>query len=227
MKITHSLPFLALSTNEAASQQPILIKERWAPLTENSYLAEFFNDYFELIGIIVKETGEQVTIKNKGASFDIIEGINPEMVDYSIEISTENVLNFVASNEDGHLSDEEIYPILHFLLTPITSKMLQEPAVRQNVPGFIKRRENNLHITLHSPDNSESVSHTILYLNKEWIVVPGLHGTPKRIYNMGVQDALLYQKQLMAAIRANDRNSWKTFKKWYTDWRKGVSKVPK
>jgi hypothetical protein len=208
-----------------AQDDPVLIMEKWDELTDKQFLADVFVDFFGNLGIRVEETGEEVTIHHKGDSFEIEEGINEDEVDYSITIRTQNILNFAGHAQDGELDDAEIYTTLEYMFTPITARSLKDPDLARNIPKFVRKRENNTHVTLHSPDKSSSVSHTIIYLNKEWIVAPGLYGTPKRVYNMEVQDALLYQRKVLEALKLNTKKDWKAFRRWYAEWRKGVSKA--
>jgi hypothetical protein len=82
--------------------------------------------------------------------------------------------------------------------------------------------ENFIHVNLNGPEGG-SVSHTLIYLNKGWTVIPGKHGNAKRIFNLSPKDAIDYQRQVFSALQANEVKSWKAFKKWYVDWREGVS----
>ena len=205
------------------AQDDVSIKEKWAPLVNQDYYLEFFDGFFVNLGIEVKETGEQVTVKRKADIFEITEGIDESMVDYTIQISTQNIHNLSNHAKDNKLDDTEKFSILAVMFTPITAKSLSDPTLEKNVPRFVKKKENNLHVTLYSPDKKASVSHTILYLNKEWIVVPGLHGTPKRIYTLDVPEAMLYQKKVFEALKANNKKDWKAFRRWYVEWREKVS----
>jgi hypothetical protein len=198
-----------------SAQDEIFASEEWEELTNKEFLIEFFDGSFSNMGVRVQETGEEITIQHHGDRLDIVEGVNPDETDYVIDISTQDIRNMVSYATDGKITDTEAYPILSYMFTSITSLTLQNESMLENVPGFVKRKDNNIHVTLHSPDHTASVSHSILYLNKEWIVVPGLRGTPKRIYNMEVSDAMEYQRRVQEAITTDTRAGWKAFNKWY------------
>ncbi|MCB0641782.1 MAG: hypothetical protein KDC44_09095 [Phaeodactylibacter sp.] len=206
--------FLLASLALQAQPEPILAKEEWAELVNKPFLLDFFDGFFVDLGIEVMETGEKLTVTRAGDHFEIRDGFDPGQVDLSLQIGTENIKNLVSHAKDGKLDDLEKYATLAVLFTPITAKTLKDPLIYQNVPGFVKKKDNNLHVTLYSPDKQRSVSHTILYLNKEWIVVPGLHGTAKRTYSLDVEQALLYQRKVFEALRANTRKDWKAFRRW-------------
>ena len=214
---------LLFSANTSFSQEKILAGEAWEELTQKKFLADFFKDYFVNLGVEVRETGEQITVLHKGDHFKIVEGINEEEVDYILPIGTENILNLIKHANDGEVDAQETYQILAVLFTPMTAATLEDPVMSKRIPRWMSKFENNIHVTLFNPDRTESVSHTLIYLNREWIVVPGYHGTPKRVYELNTGQALLYQQKVSKLMESNNKKSWRQFKRWYMEWRKGVS----
>ncbi len=204
-------------------QQTIFAENEWEKLTKQKFLAEFFEGFFANLGIVVAETGERISVLHQGDHFTIEKGIDSSKVDYILTINTENIKNLTSHASDGVIDNYETYKILAVMFTPLTKSTLENPLMTQNLPRFFNNIENNIHVTLYNPDKTESVSHTLIYINKEWIVVAGLHGTPKRIFKLDTKQALLYQQQVSLAIKTNSRKGWKEFKKWYLNWRKQVS----
>ncbi|MCK5028072.1 MAG: hypothetical protein KAR57_00455 [Bacteroidales bacterium] len=208
---------------QSQAQEKILAGEKWQQLTEKEFLVDFFKDFFINLGVEVQETGERITVMHQGDHFKIVEGIDENIVDYILPIRTQNIVNLINHAEDGKIDEMETYKIVALLFTPMTAMTLQNPLMTENLPRFFNKIENNIHVTLTSPDKSESVSHTLIYINKEWIVISGLHGTPKRIFNLNIEQGVDYQKHVFEAINTNTKKNWKTFKKWYLGWRKEVS----
>jgi hypothetical protein len=66
---------------------------------------------------------------------------------------------------------------------------------------------------LFCQDRSKHVSQTLLYKNREWIVVSGLHGTPKLVFELNTDQALLYQQNVFEAMLVNTKKNWRAFKK--------------
>lgn len=221
--LSASILTLHSASNLGFSQEKILAGEKWEKLTKQKFLADFFKDFFVNLGIEVVETGERITVLHKGDHFEIVQGINEKEVDYVLPISTQNVLNLIAHAEDNKIDEQESYRILAVLFTPMTSMSLKNPLMTNNIPRFFSKIENNIHVTLFNPTKTESVSHTLIYLNREWIVVPGLHGKPKRKFELNVAKALEYQKHVFDALQTNSRKNWWSFKRWYMKWRKDVS----
>jgi hypothetical protein len=218
---------LLFSSQAANAQGKILAGEKWEKLTKQKFLADFFKDYFINLGVEVKETGERITVLHKGDHFEIVNGIDPKQVDYVLPITTQNVLNLMQHAEDGKIDEQETYKILAVFFTPMTAMTLQNPLMTKNIPRAMSKMQNNVHVSLHNPGKTESVSHTLLYLNKEWIVVSGFQGTPKRKFELDVKQAIEYQAQVFKALKANNKKGWRSFKKWYMGWRKEVSVAAK
>jgi hypothetical protein len=218
------LLFALLSLSSVVNgQEKILAGERWEQLTQQKFLADFFKDYFVNLGVKIVETGEEVTVLHKGDHFEIVRGIDEKKVDFILPIGTQNVLNLIKHAEDGKIDEQETYKILAVFFTPMTSMTLKNPLMTKNIPRAMSKMQNNVHVTLFNPTKTESVSHTLIYLNREWIVVPGFHGTPKRKFELNVAQALDYQKHVFDAIKANKKKTWREFKRWYMSWRKDVS----
>jgi hypothetical protein len=212
------LLFALLSLSSVVNgQEKILAGERWEQLTQQKFLADFFKDYFVNLGV------KEVTVLHKGDHFEIVRGIDEKKVDFILPIGTQNVLNLIKHAEDGKIDEQETYKILAVFFTPMTSMTLKNPLMTKNIPRAMSKMQNNVHVTLFNPTKTESVSHTLIYLNREWIVVPGFHGTPKRKFELNVAQALDYQKHVFDAIKANKKKTWREFKRWYMSWRKDVS----
>lgn len=215
-----------VNTSILYGQEQMLSMHAWDQLLDKPELANYFADIFEDLGIVVEETGEAFTVHHKGDHFTLTEGVDEQKVDYVAHIKLENVKNMAAHGEDATISSEESYRIMSVLFTPLTQASLKNPMLSK--PG--KRRlsgiENHIHVYLLSPDNKQMNAHTLIYLNKEWMVIPGIYGHAKREFKLTPQEALTYQKHLFHAMKTDTNKEWKQFKKWYMEWREGVSAVP-
>ena len=84
--------------------------------------------------------------------------------------------------------------------------------------------ENHVHVYLHGPNEGDIASHTMFYINKQWVVAEGIHGNAKRAFNIDMEHAIKYQREAYKAQKEDTRKSWKAYKKFYLKWRKEVSK---
>lgn len=192
-------------------------------LAGEKFLAEFFKDFFIDLGITIEETGEQLTVKHLGDHFMVEKGLDEEQVDYVLPLKMVNVTNLLSHAEDGKINEDEAYQIVAVLFTPVTAMTLSNPIMMKQIPRWMNNIENHIHVYLYNSDKADYVAHTLIYINKAWIVIPGLHGTPKRVYKLDMQHALAYQQKVFEAIQTNERKTWKAFKRWYLQWRKEVS----
>ena len=203
--------------------QTTSIKESWEPLLKEPGLAEYFSGVFESLGIHVAETGEEVTIVHKTDHFEIKNGISRTDVDYAVTIREANVMNMAGHGKDGIIDAYESYRIMSVLFTPLTRAALENPMMNKALPQKLAGIENHVHVYLESPANDEFVAHTLLFHNKKWLVIEGIHGEARRIFRMSPDQALEYQREVFKAEKTNTRKAWKKFMKFYLDWRKGVS----
>jgi hypothetical protein len=57
----------------------------------------------------------------------------------------------------------------------------------------------------------------------QWLVIPGLHGRAARTFDLSIEDAVLYQRHVLTALRQNTWIGWLQFGSWYVRWRPTVS----
>ncbi len=213
--------FLFIFTLHGKTQNSAV--EAWRSLLDKPELANYFSGMFESLGITIQETGEQLTVLHKVNHFEIIAGLDSTHVDFNIELRLENVVRMQQHGKDGKINADESFRIMSVLFTPLTVSALSNPifskAWKQQLFGI----ENLAHVYLHNEGDSAVASHTLIYINKAWLVIPGIQGTAKRIFNMNADQAIAYQRHVFLAQQSNTKKSWRTFGKWYLEWRKSVS----
>ncbi|GLR15561.1 hypothetical protein GCM10007940_01760 [Portibacter lacus] len=185
-------------------------------------LAKYFEGVFNKIGIEVEDTGERFTVIHRSDKFEMVEGISSD-VDYEIKLKAQNISNMKAHGDDGVINAEESFRIMSVLFTPLTIASLQNPVLSQPFFRKLSGIENHITVYLDHPETDEYAVHTLIYINKEWIVVPGAHGHAKRVFRLRPSDAIDYQRQVFTALNDGSLKGWQSFKKWYFNWRKSVS----
>jgi hypothetical protein len=80
----------------------------------------------------------------------------------------------------------------------------------------------HVHLTPPTPDQQE-VTHTLIYANRQWLVLPGLLGKPGRTYRMTLHDAVTYHREAFRVLKINRLGAWLSFASWYRKWRRRVS----
>lgn len=221
MKIILSFILTCVIALNSTAQEDSAI-DTWSGILNKPELAEYFSGIFNKIGFVIYETKEEFTVEHLGDHFSINNGINHQNVDYIVNLKMENVTNLVSHSADNQIDEHESFRIMAALFTPLTEASLTSPTMSKPLMRKMADIENFIHVNLNGPDG-ESVSHTLVYLNKEWTVIPGKHGNAKRVFNLSPKDAIDYQRQVFMALQADDIKQWKSFKKWYIAWRENVS----
>ncbi|MBD3637151.1 MAG: hypothetical protein HUJ25_07360 [Crocinitomicaceae bacterium] len=199
------------------------VEDMWKPILKHDKLATYFSGMWESLGINVKETGEKITVLHQGDHFDLKKGVDEDNVDYNVFLKEENISNMAKHGEDGKIGEYESYKIMSVLFTPFVKAALKHPMMNKSCQMKLANIENHVHVYLQSPTNEEYAAHTMMFINKQWVVVEGIHGEAKRVFKMSPEQAIVYQKEAFKAQKLNTRKGWRKFKKFYLDWRKEVS----
>ena len=175
----------------------------------------------------VIDTGEQFTcvIREDHVAFD--DTLNENNVDYVVEIYSYQIDLLSKYISDGDLSDIEQFRILKVLVKSEikgANHPLKNPMMSSTILRWLIRGKSVLHVNLISPNQKlEGNGHyTFLHANG-WVVFEGLHGTPQRILNVSLEDALELQRKFYESMKADSWSQWFKTAKWYKKWRKRVS----
>jgi hypothetical protein len=197
----------------------------WESMADKVAIARYFSGIFNQLAIEVVDTGEKFTVHHKEDHFELSEGIS-ELADFHVELMSENIHNMKAHGADGTIDANESFRIMSVLFTPLTKASLKKPILSQPFLRKLSGIEDHIVVYLEHPTTDEFVSHTLLYFNHEWLVVPGSHGTPKRIFRLNPSQTMEYQRKFFKAVQKNSLVGWQDFKNWYFEWRKDVSTQP-
>lgn len=194
----------------------------WSTIGQTPELVGYFQGVFSKAGITVEETGEAFTVTHHGDRVSFAPGLADD-VEFVVPVHVENVTRLAAHARDGKFDAEESWRIVQVLFTPLTRAALQSPLVSRNWLRYLSGVESLIHVHLLHPHGGESVTHTLAFAGNQWLVLPGLHGKPQRIYRLTPPQALDFQRQLYRALRTNTAGQWYQFATWYRQWRVGKS----
>ena len=195
----------------------------WENILQTPELINYFNGIFNHLGVVIDETGESFTIHHTGDAFIFEEGIIEEKVDFIVPLQVENIKNMVRHSEDGKISENESWRILDVLFTPMTRVTLETPVLSVNWRRKLAGVEDLTHVYLLNPSGKEASSHTLIYVKGQWLVLKGLHGSPRRIYRMTPTQSIEYQRAIFSAMQKDTLWGWWKFAKFYKKWRKSCS----
>ena len=194
----------------------------WQGIAATPALVEYFKDTFDTIGVRVEHSDTAFTVTHTGAALQLSEGIADDVL-FRVTISQQQVQNMVQNASDNSISEQESWRILSVLFTPMTAVTLENDIFTNNWRRMILGVEDHTHVLLLNPSGETATSHTLFFVKGQWVVVKGLHGTPKRTFKLTPAQALEYQKKVFSAMRANNRKQWSAWAKWYKKWRMDVS----
>lgn len=201
--------------------------EKWRTLTQPPAVVEFFRGLFERVGVRVTDTGEQFAARHEGDRIELEPTLSPERVDYVVDIRSAQVDRLAEHARTGLLDEAEQYRIVSTLFTPATAAKLRNPVLAHPVIRRLAGAEDVIHVQLQSPVASEpDVQHTLIYAGRQWLVFPGLHGRPGRVFRLNLAEAVDYHHRVFAALKQNRWSEWVKFARWYRAWRKRVSTRP-
>ena len=195
----------------------------WESILQTPELVNYFNGIFNHLGVVIDETGESFTIHHTGDAFVFEEGIVKEKVDFVVPLQIVNIENMVRHSQDGKISENESWRILDVLFTPMTRVTLETPVLSVNWRRKLAGVEDLTHVYLLNPSGKNASSHTLIYVKGQWLVLKGLHGSPRRIYRMTPSQSIEYQREIFAAMQKDTLWGWWKFAKFYKKWRKTCS----
>jgi hypothetical protein len=201
--------------------------EKWKNLTQPPAVVEFFQGLFERVGIRVADTGEAFSARHLGDRIEFDPTLDERNVDYTVAIDSAQIDRLAEHVQTGKLDETEQYRIVSALFTPATAAMLKSPVLSHPTLRWLAGVEDVIHVHLRgAPNGEKEFQHTLIYANRQWLVVPGLQGEPRRVYKLNLPEALAYHRRAFAAMKTNTWSAWWSFARWYREWRKGVS-LPK
>ena len=194
----------------------------WRAVAQTDELVDFFTGMFDMMGITIEETGEELTVSVDENNIHIEPGL-PDRCDFLVSLKIDNVTNMVSHAADGRLDEFETWRIASVLFTPLTRESLKNPVMSNGILRRLARVEDLTHVRLVGPEAEQVASHTLVFASGQWLVIEGLHGQARRTFTMTGEECVTYQKRVFKAIKANSILGWIRFARWYGKWRSSVS----
>ena len=198
------------------------VVDLWRAVAQTDELVDFFTGMFEVMGITIEETGEELTVRVGEGKVHIEPGL-PDRCDFLVPLKMENVTNMVSHAADGRLDAFETWRIASVLFTPLTRETLKNPMMSRGILRRLARVEDLIHVRLLGPEAEQVASHTLVFAGGQWLVIEGLHGQARRKFSMTGEECVTYQKQVFKAMKANSIMGWIRFARWYVKWRPSAS----
>src|SRR5262245_16691867 len=196
----------------------------WQAAAQAPRLVQFFRGVFDQLGVRVADSGEQFTCRHLGDRIELEPALDPARVDYTVEVETAQVRRLAEHASRGDLGPDEQYRVVAALFTPATAAALRHPVLSHPLLRRLAGSEELIHVRLTPPPAEEpEAAHTLVYANRRWLVLPGLHGKAARVFRLSPEEALGFQRRALTVLKTNSWGEWFRFARWYRKWRKGVS----
>lgn len=198
-------------------------REQLQALATRPSAVQWFRGLFERVHVQLTDTGETYTVVLRDAGAEVQEGLSAETPNFVIPLESQNIRNLGEFFEDDRIDPQEQYRIVKFMLVPCLKAGLAMPVLRN--PAFRRAVKLDCHWqeALLDPQGKEDEQLTVMYVNDQWVVVPGYHGKPQRRLVMKPEQVLDYQRRVFAANEKNSLPAWLEVGKWYLKWRDEVS----
>lgn len=205
------------------AQQSVM--ERWSALLDKPEVVSAFDGLFNSIGLDFYQNDEQFMVFRDGEGMRFEAGLDPSRVDYVVQLDAESVEELLQFGADDEISQREINRIMTALFTPLTQASLNaDPLAQRGLMLSLGGIDKHMHVVLDGPQGRRLREHTLLFHKGYWYVIPGLHGQADRLFTLDAEAAVDFQRHMFAAQEAGTKKAWREYRKWYLDWREGVSK---
>ncbi len=202
-----------MSTNQSLLEQ----------LTRKKSVLDWFKGLFTQVHLEITDTGEKFTILHHGDSAEVVSGFHAKKPNFIIPLKSENVGNLVQAFSDDRIDAQEEYRIVKFMMVPCLRAALAMPILNNTAVHKIVKVDTHWQEVLIDPSGNEDLQLTIIYVNKQWLVIPGLHGTPTRRLALTPAQLLDFQRRVLAADASGKVSDWASLAKWYVDWREEIT----
>lgn len=184
---------------------------------------DWFRGVVKRAHLEVQDTGEQFTIEHRGDRLEVTPGLRDKKTNVIVPLASENLQWLAEAFADDQVSQEEEYRIVKYLLVPCLKAALEMPILKNPAFNKILRVDQHWQEALLGPEGNQDVQLTIMYVNKQWIVVPGFHGHPQRRLIITAPQFIDFQKRVFAADASGNLAEWLKLANWYVKWRESIS----
>lgn len=192
-------------------------------LKENKSAVEWFKGLFSQAHLEITDTGEKFTILHDGNHVEILPGFQVKKPNFVIPLESENINRLTAAFSKDSISAQEEYRIVKFMLKPCLRAALEMPIL--NNPALLKIVKVDTHWqeALLDPQGNMDEQVTIVYVNRQWLVIPGFYGIPNRRLVLTSSQLLDFQRRVLAADASGKISDWTKLARWYVNWREEIS----
>lgn len=194
-------------------------------LAQKKSAMDWFKGLFTQVHLEITDTGEKFTILHHGDRVEIVSGFQAEKPNFVIPLESENIRRLTSAFANDNINAQEQYRIVKFMLKPCLKAALEMPILNNRTLQKIVKVDTHWQEALLDPQGNEDEQVTVVYVNKQWLVLPGYHGKAQRRLLLTPDQLLDFQRRVLEADASGDISHWMKLAKWYVKYRKDVTVV--
>ena len=192
-------------------------------VAEKSSAVAWFKGLFKQAHVEIMDTGERFTVLHHGDRAEVLTGFQTNKPNFVIPLQSEEIQGLAAAFADDVIDADEQYRIVKFMLKPCLKASLEMPILRNRTVLKITKVDTHWQEALLDPQGNEDEQVTIIFANKQWLVIPGYHGKPQRRVRLTSEQLLDFQRRVFHADAANKLTAWVKLARWYVKWRAEIT----
>jgi hypothetical protein len=192
-------------------------------LAEKPSAVAWFKGLFTQAHVEIVDTGEHFTIVHHGDRAEVVLGFQAEKPNFVVPLESENIRRLSAAFADNVIDAQEQYRIVKFMLKPCLKASLEMPILRHASLQKIVKVDTHWQEALLDPQGNEDEQLTVIYVNHQWLVIPGYHGKPQRRLRLTPAQLLDFQRRVFEADQAGKLAGWVKLARWYVKWREEIT----
>jgi hypothetical protein len=198
-------------------------QEQLEKLAKKSSAVAWFKGLFDKAHLEITDTGEKFTIVHHGDRVEVFSGFQAEKPNFVIPLESENISRLTAAFSDDAIDAQEQYRIVKFMLKPCLKAALEMPILNNKSLLQIVKVDDHWQEALLDPQGKEDEQVTVIHANKQWLVIPGYYGKPKRRLLLTPDQLLDFQRRVLKADSSGKVSEWVKLAQWYVKWREQIS----
>jgi len=192
-------------------------------LAKKKSTVTWFKGLFRQVHLEVSDTGEKFTILHHGDRAEVVPGFQAKKPNFVIPLTSKSIGGLTRAFSDDVIDKNEEYKIVRYMLVPCLQAALQMPVLNNAALLRIVKVDTHWQEALIDPSGKEDVQVTIVHVNKQWLVIPGFHGKPRRRLVLTSDQLLDFQRRVLAADASGKISDWTKLARWYVAWREEIS----
>jgi len=192
-------------------------------LIKKSSAVAWFKGLFQVAHMEIVDTGEKFTITHDGEHASIAVGFSKAKPNFVIPLHSENIERLSAAFANNEVGAFEEYRIVKFMLRPCLEAALRMPILKNRAFQQIAKVDTHWQEAVLDPEGHEDEQVTVIFANKQWLVIPGYHGVPQRRVVLKPKQLLEFQRRVLEADEKGANANWMDMARWYVKWRDEIT----